>query len=134
MPIAEAGSCTIPCELYERDVTMTPEEAKQDPAEPQGGGVAAVIAPVKKPAPPARKPKQMPPFKVLLHNDDVNTFDHVIRSVVRLTPIPPEEAVVKAIEAHETGVALLLVTHQERAELYAEQFATLNVTVTIEPD
>ena len=134
MPIAEAGSCTISCELNERDVTMTPEEPKQDPAEPQGGGAAAVIAPVKKPAPPTRKPKQLPPFKVLLHNDDVNTFDHVIRSVVRLTPIPPEEAVVKAIEAHETGVALLLVTHLERAELYAEQFATLNVTVTIEPD
>jgi len=36
-------------------------------------------------------------------------------------------------EAHKTGVALLLVTHKERAELYAEQFATFKITVTIEP-
>ena len=113
---------------------MPPDDPKQDPVEPHGGGAAAVMAPVKKPAPPKRKPKRLPPFKVLLHNDDVNTFEHVIRSIVRLTPIQPEEAVVKAIEAHETGVALLLVTHLERAELYAEQFATLSITVTIEPD
>ena len=36
-------------------------------------------------------------------------------------------------EAHETGIALLLVTHKERAELYQEQFQSKGLTVTIEP-
>ncbi len=118
----------------EFDRTMADEETRQESIEAQDGGAAAITAPTKKPAPPDRRPKQLPPFKVLLHNDDVNTFDHVIRSIIRLTPIAEDEAVVKAIEAHETGVALLLVTHLERAELYVDQFASLNITVTVEPD
>jgi ATP-dependent Clp protease adaptor protein ClpS len=32
-----------------------------------------------------------------------------------------------------SGVALVLVTHKERAELYVEQFASKRLTVTIEP-
>ena len=92
------------------------------------------VAPARKPAPTKREPKQLPPYKVLLHNDDVNTFEHVISSIVQLTTISTEEAIIRAIEAHETGVALLLVTHRERAELYVEQFVSLGITVTIEPD
>lgn len=112
---------------------MAAEEAKQKVSPPEAGESSATIAQRKKPAPTKREPRQLPPYRVLLHNDDVNTFDHVIRSVVRLTPLQENEAVVKAIEAHESGVALLLVTHRERAELYAEQFASLNIVVTIEP-
>jgi ATP-dependent Clp protease adaptor protein ClpS len=113
---------------------MASEEQGRETVEPPDDGAAAVIAPTKKPAPPERKPKELPPFKVLLHNDDVNSFDHVIRSIMRLTPISEDEAVVKTIEAHETGVALLLVTHLERAELYVEQFASLGITCTVESD
>ena len=112
---------------------MANEGIQGDAPEPEQIGTATVTAPIKKPAPPKRKPKKLPPFKVLLHNDDVNTFDHVIKSILRLTTLEAEEAVLKTLEAHETGVALLLVTHQERAELYVEQFASLSVTVTMEP-
>ena len=76
----------------------------------------------------------LPPYKVLLHNDDVNDMLHVVDVICELTPLEPVEAVEKMIEAHESGVAMLLVTHRERAELYAEQFATFQLTVTIEPD
>ncbi|MFQ5589971.1 MAG: ATP-dependent Clp protease adaptor ClpS [Phycisphaerae bacterium] len=99
-----------------------------------GDGVATLTAPAKKPSSPGRKPKRLPPFKVLLHNDDVSTFDHVIKSIMKIVGLGLEEAIVKTIEAHDTGVALLLVTHLERAELYAEQFTTVKLTVTIEPD
>jgi ATP-dependent Clp protease adapter protein ClpS len=37
------------------------------------------------------------------------------------------------MEAHTTGVALVLTTHRERAELYQEQFKSRRLTVTIEP-
>jgi ATP-dependent Clp protease adaptor protein ClpS len=80
------------------------------------------------------KPKQLPPYKVLLHNDDKNDFGHVIRSIAKLTTLSLEEALQKTLEAHETGVSLLLVTHRERAELYCEQFATFQLTATYEPD
>jgi ATP-dependent Clp protease adaptor protein ClpS len=78
--------------------------------------------------------RQLPPFKVLLHNDDVNTFEHVILSILRITPLAEPEAVARTIEAHETGNAVLLITNQERAELYVEQFASLSLTATCEPD
>ncbi len=76
----------------------------------------------------------IPPYRVVLHNDDVNTFDHVIRTILRLTPLNEAEAIEKTLEAHETGSSVLLVTTRERAELYVEQFATYNLTVTAEPD
>jgi ATP-dependent Clp protease adaptor protein ClpS len=75
----------------------------------------------------------LPRFKVLLHNDDVNDVEWVVRSIIALTPTPPLRAIEITMEAHESGVALLLVTHKERAELYQEQFLTKKLTVTIEP-
>jgi ATP-dependent Clp protease adaptor protein ClpS len=106
--------------------------AETPPESEQAEGTATAVAPEKKPTP--AKPELLPPFRVLLHNDDVNEFEHVIRSVVKLTPLSLEEAVERTLEAHTTGVALLLVTHQERAELYCEQFATFKLTVTCEPE
>lgn len=75
----------------------------------------------------------LPPYRVLLHNDDVNTFDHVIKTILRLTPLKLAEAVQRTMEAHEKGISLLLTTHRERAELYVEQFATFSICVTMEP-
>jgi ATP-dependent Clp protease adaptor protein ClpS len=81
-----------------------------------------------------QKVRRLPPFKVILHNDDVNTFEYVIITILRLTPLKEPEAVEKTIEAHETGQSLLLVTSKERAELYVEQFASCSLTATCEPD
>lgn len=77
---------------------------------------------------------RLPPYKVLLHNDEVNTFEHVVMTVLKLTKLTAEDAFAKTLEAHEKGVSLLLVTHKERAELYVEQFATFKLTVTCEAD
>ncbi len=108
------------------------DPAPEAPARPADTGATAVAAPGVKPAPP--RPKQLQPYKVLLHNDDVNDVEHVIRCILKLTPLSLNEALERTLEAHHTGVSLLLVTHQERAELYCEQFATFNLTVTAEPD
>ncbi len=114
---------------------MADKAAQTEQVEQSSGNADSGTAMASRPAsaPPRRTPKQLPPYRVLLHNDEVNTFEHVILSVVQLTSVSPRDALVKAIEAHETGVALLLVTHRERAELYAEQFASLQLSVTIEP-
>jgi ATP-dependent Clp protease adapter protein ClpS len=94
----------------------------------QHGGTAVLEPDV---APPQRKP--MPGWAVLLHNDDVNEFAFVARSVVEFARLSATEAAERTVEAHESGVALLLVTHRERAELMQEQFETRGLTVTIEP-
>lgn len=80
------------------------------------------------------KVAQLPPYKVILHNDDVNDFMHIIITILKLTPLKQERAVECTWEAHENGFSLLLMTHRERAELYVDQFKTCGVTVTCEPD
>ncbi len=79
-------------------------------------------------------PGLLPPYRVLLHDDDVNDMGYVVEKILELTVLEFQDAIEKMLEAHETGVALLLVTHRERAELYAEQFATYKLSVSIEPD
>ena len=83
---------------------------------------------------PKQKPPQMlPPWKVLLHNDDKNDMPHVISTIMELTTLKEQDAKLRTLEAHETGVALLVVTHKERAELYKDQFESKGLTVSIEP-
>jgi ATP-dependent Clp protease adaptor protein ClpS len=95
----------------------------------QEGGAAAVAPVEAKPI-----PRMLPPYRVLLHNDDVHDMLFVVEKIVELTALTAEEAIERMLEAHQSGVALLLVTHRERAELYSEQFATYNLQVSIEPD
>ena len=111
-----------------------PQEAGQAADQGQQGSTAtAKPKRAAKPAPKKKPPGMLPPWKVLLHNDDKNTMQHVIRTIVQLTPLNEQDAERRMTEAHRTGVALLLVTHKERAELYKDQFESKGLTVTIEP-
>ena len=93
-------------------------------------GVA--VAPARKSARPT--PRRLPPYRVLLHNDDVNVFEHVVLTILNLTSLTLEDAVARTEEAHTCGVSLVLITHKERAELYRDQFTSKSLTVTIEPE
>lgn len=116
------------------------DQSKESTAGSSGGGGSsesstATVKPKRsrKPAPKKRPPGLLPLWKVLLHNDDQNGYPFVIRSIVELTPLDEQAATQRTREADKTGVALLLVTHKERAELYQEQFQSKGLTVTIEP-
>jgi ATP-dependent Clp protease adapter protein ClpS len=87
----------------------------------------------RKTTPKKKPPQPLPPWKVLLHNDDKNDFGYVIGTITQLTTLNEQDAELRAVEAHKTGVALLLATHKERAELYQEQFTSKGLVVTIEP-
>lgn len=107
-----------------------PDADKADDESTQAPPGTATQTPVR----PARpRPKRLPPWKVLLHNDDQNDMLYVVETITGLTPLGQEEAVTRMLEAHHRGLALLLNTHRERAELYVCQFASRNLTVTIEP-
>ncbi|HWP40428.1 MAG TPA: ATP-dependent Clp protease adaptor ClpS [Tepidisphaeraceae bacterium] len=118
----------------EREFAMADKDdtTRSDQTEQQGGGATAVREAPKK-APAKKPPEHLPPWKVLLHNDDKNDFEHVIRTIMTLTPLNEDAAIQRTLEAHNTGVSLLLTTHKERAELYRDQFASKGLTVTIEP-
>ena len=98
----------------------------EQPTESKG---STAVKPV--PAPP--KVDKLPPFQVLLHNDDKNDMADVVDAIVEITPHAQDRAIQIMLEAHMRGLSLVLVTHRERAELYREQFATKKLRVTIEP-
>lgn len=108
-------------------------EKNQRPEGAEGAGSATTVRPKRRAVPKRQPSKPLPPWKVLLHNDDKNDTDYVVHSIMELTPLKEPEAFQRMEEAHKSGLALLLTTHRERAELYQEQFQSKNLTVTIEP-
>ena len=84
--------------------------------------------------PSPTKPRHLPMYRVLLHNDDQNDFEHVISALLELTPLTMEESIERAEEAHKTGCSLVITIHRERAELYEEQLRSKSLSVTIEPE
>ena len=105
-----------------------------DPAENESS--AAVKQAPKPSARPESKPgpvDTLPPWRVLLHNDDHNDMGFVVETICMLTPLNQTAAVQSTLTAHTRGLALLVVTHKERAELYQDQFRSRGLTVTIEP-
>jgi len=119
------------------DSTPT-EDGEVGVAVGQDAEESGVLTPTKphrktKPAVPYRKVEHMPPWRVLLHNDDFNEMNFVVDSILRLTPLSFDKAYRCMLEAHEHGLSLLLATHQERAELYRDQFQSKRLIITIEP-
>src|SRR5271155_3555943 len=113
-----------------------PEREPEKKSADEGGGAGTAGATPKgstKTKPKPRPPQMLPPWKVLLHNDTKNDMLFVILTILELTPLKEQDAKLRMIEAHETGVALLLTTHKERAELYKDQFHSKGLTVSIEP-
>ena len=104
--------------------------AAKDPAQ---GSTATKPKRARKTSPKKKPPQPLPPWKVLLHNDDKNSVDYVVTTVVQLTTLNEQDAEKRVQEADKTGLSLLLTTHKERAELYQEQFTSKGLTVTIEP-
>jgi ATP-dependent Clp protease adaptor protein ClpS len=121
--------------MAEKEKDTTPVGGGGGGEKGQEGSSSAATAPkrARKTKPKSKPPQPLPPWKVLLHNDDTNEIGYVVRTIVELTPLGEHEAKQRTIEAHETKVALLLTTHKERAELYQEQFQSKGLTVTIEP-
>ena len=102
---------------------------KQAPVSPAPASGQTTPTPKRTPG----KPRQLPPYRVLLHNDDINDISFVAHTVHELTPHSRATAVDITWRAHRRGVAIVVTTHQERAELYRDQFRSRGLSVTIEP-
>lgn len=97
----------------------------------------AHTAVAEKPAPtPGKTPPKLdklPPYRVLLHNDDHNDMVHVAQTLTLVTPLDQRRAVSVMLLAHTRGVALVCVTHKEHAELIRDRLRSRGLTSTIEP-
>lgn len=71
------------------------------------------------------KTRLAPQWKVILHNDDITTFEFVIELLRTLFKKPHAEAVRLTFEVHESGSAIVAITTFEHAELYCDQVKSL---------
>ncbi|MEO0533632.1 MAG: ATP-dependent Clp protease adapter ClpS [Cyanobacteria bacterium P01_A01_bin.123] len=79
--------------------------------------------------------KLAPRYRVLLHNDEYNTMEHVVESLVQTVPsLTTPQAVDIMMQAHTAGTALVITCALEHAEFYCESLKSKGLTSTIEPD
>ena len=77
----------------------------------------------------------LPPYKVVVHNNDYNTFEEVIRILMKaVSTITYEQAVAYAYEVHNTGACVPFTGPKERAEAVAAVIRTIGIKVTVERD
>ncbi len=79
--------------------------------------------------------KIAPRYRVLLHNDDFNSMEHVVRTLMTTVPsLTQPQAVSIMMEAHTNGLALVITCAFEPAEFYCQTLKNHGLTSTIEPD
>ena len=83
----------------------------------------------------ARVRKTSPRYKVLLHNDPVNSMEFVVNTLREVVPqLSEQDAMAVMLEAHNTGIGLVIVCDLEPAEFYSESLKAKGLTSTIEPE
>ena len=79
--------------------------------------------------------KHAPRYRVLLHNDDFNSMEYVVQVLIStVASLTQPQAVNIMMEAHISGLALVITCAQEHAEFYCETLQTHGLTSTMEPD
>ena len=77
--------------------------------------------------------KTSPKYKVLLHNDPVNTMDYVVETLRQVVPqLSEQDALSIMLETHQTGIGLVITCDLEPAEFYSESLKAKGLTSTIE--
>lgn len=68
-----------------------------------------------------KETKTIPPWNVVLINDDDHSFDYVISMLAAIFGFPREKGAQHADEVDATGRSILITTSREHAELKQEQ-------------
>ncbi len=76
-----------------------------------------------------------PKYRVLLHNDDTNGMEYVVQVLMTNIPAMTEpKAVSIMMEAHNNGMALVIICELEHAEFYSELLQNHGLISSIEPE
>lgn len=80
-------------------------------------------------------PETYPNYRVILINDDHNTFEHVANCLMKYIPeMTPDRAWTLTEQVHYQGAATVWCGPKEVAELYYEQLKREGLTATMEPE
>ncbi|MBU6287451.1 MAG: ATP-dependent Clp protease adaptor ClpS [Chloroflexi bacterium] len=112
--------------------SATVESGGEKPAE----GGRAPAAPVReRDFDPDVLRRLFPPYKVVVLNNDHNTFDEVIRVLMRAVPgMTRAAAEAHANEIHLSGSTVPFTGPKERAEAVGAVIRTIGIEVRVEPD
>jgi ATP-dependent Clp protease adaptor protein ClpS len=122
---------------------MAAPERTAAPARPARPAAPAPSAPTVEPTPGGPQidfdadtlRRLLPPHKVIVHNNDFNTFDEVIKILMKAVPgITFEQAVAYTYEIHNSGAAVPYTGPKEQAEAVAGVIRTIGIKVTVERD
>ena len=84
---------------------------------------------------PAALKNKSPKYKVLLHNDPVNSMEYVAKSLREVVPqLSEQDAISIMLEAHNTGIGLVIVCDLEPAEFYSESLKAKGISSSIEKE
>ena len=84
---------------------------------------------------PSELKKKSPKYKVLLHNDPVNSMEYVTISLREVVPqLSEQDAISIMLEAHNTGVGLVIICDLEPAEFYSESLKSKGISSSIEKE
>ena len=84
---------------------------------------------------PADLKSKSPKYKVLLHNDPVNSMEYVTIALREVVPqLSEQDAISIMLEAHNTGVGLVIVCDLEPAEFYSESLKSKGISSSIEKE
>lgn len=79
--------------------------------------------------------KPAPRYRVLLHNDDFNSMEYVVESLLKVVPsLTTPQAVDIMMQAHTAGVAVVIICALEHAEFYCEGLKSKGLMSSIEPE
>jgi len=86
-----------------------------------------------------KKPSELkiksPKYKVLLHNDPVNSMEYVTTTLREVVPqLSEQDAIAIMLEAHNSGVGLVIVCDLEPAEFYSESLKSKGLSSSIEKE
>lgn len=83
----------------------------------------------------AQQPAQdfLPPYSVILHNDNHNPMDFVVASLLKsVSSLTTEEAIAIMLDTHNEGEAVVITCPLEHAELYRDRIRTFGLAATTE--
>src|SRR5260221_13887120 len=74
----------------------------------------------------ATEPRLLPPYNLILENDDFHSFEFVVMVLCKALGYTFERSAQYTLEAHETGQAIVWTGSKEVAELKLEQVTTFH--------
>ena len=115
-----------------RFFTLSPGPAARLRGGPEPSGAGNPVAVQER----SRVRAPYPNFRVIVLNDDVNTFDHVVQCLVRHIPaMQPDQAWTLAYRIDGEGSAVVWTGPHEQAEHYHQLLGAEGLTMApLEPD